>query len=384
VRTLLAAAAAALVAAPAAQAAELFYGVTESNRLVSFASDSPGSIRSSAPISGLLESENILGIDVRPANGRLYGLGSANLLYEIDTGTGRARPLGPLFEVPIRGSSYGFDFDPAADRVRVVSDSELNMRLNPDDGLVVDRIPSSPTVQPDVDLDYADDDPNASTGEENVGAIAYTPGASPRVFGIDTVRDALVRIDPAEEGVLRTVGALGADVEDPNGFDVTAAGAAYAVFRTAGRPTQDLMTVDLASGRVARARRLSAIGTYLRSGRPDPVRALAAVGPVADDRTRPGLVFTPRRTPTVRGMLRGRALVLLVSCSEACRIDASLLSGRRAVARTTRFVRERQGVVKARLTLTRRGRAIVRRNPQRRLRLRVRARDAAGNVTRTR
>ena len=382
VRAALAAILAALALAPAAQAAELFYGVTESNRLVSFASDSPGGIRSSVPISGTLESENILAIDIRPANGRLYGLGSANLLYAIDTGSGVARAVGPLFDVPIRGSSYGFDFNPAADRVRVVSDSELNMRLNPDDGRVVDHLPSSPSIQPDVDLSYADGDPAAGEGE-NVSAIAYTPGTMPQVFGIDTERDALVRLDPPNDGVLHTIGSLGLDASDPNGFDIGADGTAYAVFKRSGRPTQDLMSLDLATGQAVAKGRLSGIGTFVDS-RPDPVRGLTAAGAVADDLTRPGLVFTAVRTPSLRGLLRRRPLVLLASCSEACRVEARLVSGRYTVTRAVRFVRERAGVVRMKLVLSRKDRRYVRRNARRPLRLKVSARDAAGNVTRTR
>ena len=376
------AALATLAAAPAAQAAELFYGVTESNRLVSFASDSPGAVRSSVPISGTLESENILGLDIRPANGRLYGLGSANLLYEIDGGSGVARPVGPLFDVAIRGSSYGFEFNPAADRVRVVSDSELNMRLNPDDGRVVDRNPSSPSIQPDIDLSYAAGDPSAGE-DENVSAIAYTPGAMTQVFGIDTERDTLVRLDPPNEGVLHTVGSLGLDAGDPNGFDIDAAGTAYAVFQRPGRPTQDLMSLDLASGQAVAKGKFSGVGTFV-GGRPDPIRALTAAGAVADDTTRPGLVFTPVRTPSLRGLLRRRPLVLLASCSEACQVEARLVSGRYTVTRAVRFVRERAGVVRMRLVLSRKDRRYVRRYARRPLRLKVSARDAAGNVTRTR
>ena len=110
---------------------------------------------------------------------------------------------------------------------------------------------------------------------------------------------------------------------------------------------------------------------------------MASAGGVPDDRTRPGVVFTPVRTPSVRGLLRGRALVIVVSCTEACRIRAVLRSGRRTVARQVRYVRERAGVVRMRLRLTRKGRRAVRRNPQRRLRLGLSARDMAGNVTRT-
>ena len=215
--------------------------------------------------------------------------------------------------------------------MRVVSDSELNMRLNPDDGRVVDHTPSSPSLQPDVDLSYADGDP-AVGEDENVSAIAYTPGAMTQVFGLDTERDTLVRLDPPNEGVLHTIGSLGTDAGDPNGFDISAAEVAYAVFKRDGRPVQDLMSLDLATGQALAKARLSGIGTFV-AGRPDPIRALTAAGAVADDLTRPGLVFTPVRTPNLRGLLRRRPMVLLASCSEACRVDARLVSGRYTVTR---------------------------------------------------
>jgi Domain of unknown function (DUF4394) len=375
VRAGLAAAIALLAAAPGAQAADLFYGVTESDRLVSFASDSPGAVRSSVPISGTLEAENVIGIDVQPGTGRLFGLGSANVLYRIEPGSGQATPAGPMFEVPIRGAGYGFDISPASGLVRVVSDSELNMRLNPEDGTVVDRIPESPSVQPDVDLHYTPD------SDENVSALAYPAAGAP--LGIDTERDTLVRLDPEDEGVLSIVGALGFDVGDPTGFDIDAQGEAYAVLRRGEQATQELVRIDVASGAATPAAGLSSVGTFLR-GRPDPLRALAVVGTIADDSTRPGLVFTLVRTPRVRGLLRRRPLVILASCSEACRLRAVLRSGRRPVTRATSFVRESAGVVRMRLTLGRRGRRVVRRHPSRRLRLDVTARDAAGNVTTTR
>jgi hypothetical protein len=183
--------------------------------------------------------------------------------------------------------------------------------------------------------------------------------------------------------VLHTVGPLGVDASDPTGFDIAADGGAYAAFLRSGRRGQELLSLDLASGRAAPSARLSGIGTFLL-GRRDPIRALAAAGRVADDRTRPGLVFTPVATPTVGGLLRGRALRLLVSCSEACGITVALRHGGGTVGRARRDVRERAGVVAVRLRLSRAGRRAVRRAPRRRLRLRVTARDAAGNVTRTR
>jgi hypothetical protein len=54
-------AAAALPVLPAsAGAAESFLGVTEGTRLVRFQSDSPGAVRLSRPVVGMLESERVL------------------------------------------------------------------------------------------------------------------------------------------------------------------------------------------------------------------------------------------------------------------------------------------------------------------------------------
>jgi hypothetical protein len=210
--------------------------------------------------------------------------------------------------------------------------------------------------------------------------VAHTPDT---LFGLDTTSNSLVRIDPPDEGVVHTVGPLGVDADNgANGFDVASDGTAYAAFGNAAGAGQRLYSLNLAGGRADLAAKLPEIGTYLGRTR-DPIRALAAAGRVADDTTRPGLVFAPVRTPGVRGLLRGRRLVLLASCTEACRVRAVLRSGRRGVASQVRFVRERAGVVRMRLRLRKKGRRFVRRHPGRRLRLDMSASDMAGNVTRT-
>ena len=44
----------------------------------------------------------------------------------------------------LNGQRFGFDFNPAADRIRVVSDSDQNLRLHPDTGAIA---ASDPPVQ---------------------------------------------------------------------------------------------------------------------------------------------------------------------------------------------------------------------------------------------
>ena len=165
--------AAALLAAPAtASAAEQLAGVTEDNTLVLLRSDSPGNVRYAVPISGLPAGERIVGLDVRPATGGLYGLGASSRLYRIDLGSGQARALGDPFSPLLDGTQFGFGINPVADAGRAVSNNRQNLRLNLDNGRV---------VQADALLQYAAGDPGAGSTPQVVGA-AYanpTPGATP-------------------------------------------------------------------------------------------------------------------------------------------------------------------------------------------------------------
>lgn len=369
-----------------AGAAERFYGVTESNRLVTFNSDSPGALRASRPIRGLRPGEHILGIDLRPSDGRLYAVGTASRLYTIDPRRGRARVIGSTpFGVSLRGHSLGFDFNPAADRLRLVTDAGRNFRLGPSTGRLIDGDLSLAGVQRDRDLSYEANDPAAGK-QPRVGSSAYTANAkapgSTRLFGIDSARDTLVRQDPPNEGVLSSVGRLGIDVREPAGFDVARSGRAYAGLRPAGARV-GLYRVKLGSGRATRAASHNAIGTYV-GRRSDPVRALAAAGRVANDRTPPRVRNLGNERPLIRELVAGRRLQITLSCNEACRASAVLLLGRRTVGRATDDVLGRAGRVKLRLGLSPRGRALVRRVRPRVLRIAFSAVDAAGNAVRSR
>ncbi len=108
------------------------------NRLLGFDTDAPATISSSTPITGLASGESILAIDYRPATGELYGLGSGSRLYVINPVTGAAAQVGGDFAIPIEGDSFDLDFNPAVDRIRVVSNTDQNLRLHPDTGAVVD------------------------------------------------------------------------------------------------------------------------------------------------------------------------------------------------------------------------------------------------------
>ena len=76
---------------------------------------------------------------MRPANGQFYGVGRTSRLYQIQRDHRRATQIGPVFPTLLSGTRFGVDFNPAADRLRVVSDNEQNLRINPDTGASLRR-----------------------------------------------------------------------------------------------------------------------------------------------------------------------------------------------------------------------------------------------------
>jgi hypothetical protein len=105
------------------------------------------------PLQGLPRA-TLVGIDFRIARGVLYALSRQGLLFTVDTASGRLTRVGSgALALPLPVSAFGFDFNPAADRIRVVSGS-FNLRLHPDTGAVVDGDPAREGVQP-MQLAYA-------------------------------------------------------------------------------------------------------------------------------------------------------------------------------------------------------------------------------------
>jgi hypothetical protein len=183
-----------------AQAATV-YGVDGLNNLVSFNSAAPGAYLSSIRITGF--SDSVQALDFRPANGVLYALGGDRVIYTINIGTGAATALGgPL---AIEGTLFGFDFNPVADAIRIVSNTNQNYRANPNTGALIAR---------DTDVAYAN-----PAQDPDVTANAYLSGSTTQ-YAIDTAADTLVT-QANNAGTLATVGALGVDVGARTSFDIS-------------------------------------------------------------------------------------------------------------------------------------------------------------------
>ncbi|GAA3242433.1 hypothetical protein GCM10017691_46500 [Pseudonocardia petroleophila] len=191
-------------------------GLVDGTKLVSFRSDSTriGDNRDrrgggSLDVRGLSGDTRLVGIDYRVQDGRLYGVGNAGGVYSIDD-RGRAQKVKQL-TVALNGSNFGVDFNPAANALRVISDSGQNLR------------------QPFADLNaatIADGGLNyGGTPAAGVAGAAYTnndldPNTATVLFDLDTNRDQLATQNPPNNGTLVPTGPLGVNAGADAGLDI--------------------------------------------------------------------------------------------------------------------------------------------------------------------
>ena len=159
----------------------------------------------------------LVGIDVRPSDGKLYGLAADGAIVTIDPTTGKWEKKSQLSEKLADGARFAVDFNPVADRLRVISSTGASLRINVDDGKA--------TV--DGALKYADTDANKGKTPK-VTAAGYTNSFAgtkeTALFDIDTATGMLVKQAPPNDGILNSVGSLGVKVDGPIAFDIMSDG----------------------------------------------------------------------------------------------------------------------------------------------------------------
>lgn len=247
-------------------AKETLYAVSTANALLAFNAGQPQKILSRRALSGLQPQERVLGIDYRVARGQLFALGSSGRLYRIDTTTAAATPVGAPFAIALRGARFGFDFNPAVDRIRVVSDAGQNLRVHPDTGALVDADPKTDGLQADGGIAYAPSDALAGKPVALVAAAYSYNQVDEKIttnFAIDAQHGVLVTqgsregVVPAvspNTGRLFTVGPLGIKGRAEGvSFDISDVdNVAYAALTGAGAGASVLYRIDLSSGAAVR------------------------------------------------------------------------------------------------------------------------------------
>lgn len=359
------------LAVPAtASAAEELAAVTNSNKVLTFGSDSPGNIDTAYPITGLASGEKIVGIDTRPATGQLYALGKSGALYVLDPSSGATRAVtGPITPVPT-GATYGFNFNPTVDRIRITTDTRQNLRVNPDTGATLVDTP----------LTYAAGQGAGQTPA--VGGVAYTnPVASAtttQLFDIEATRNALVLQNPPNIGTLTTIGtSLGAEVQGPSGFDISKSNAGWASFKPGATGAVNLYKVDLGAGKASGAAASPGIGTVAAA---DDTVAVATLGTVADDKSPPKIVRDIPASASRVNLSKGRSFLGIVSLNEAGRIQVDFRVGKTLVAQGKAELFTRAGAARIRIKATPAGQNVLKKN-YKSLKFRFSARDRAGNLT---
>ena len=273
-RTLLttAALAAAVIAPSAAHAAEGFTAVTSAGQIAQVHSDSSPGLSGIHNVTGLAAGERIVGLDRAPS-GELLALTSAGNIASVDRDTGRATAK---FAAPVTGAvdanaALTFAVAPDGASARIIT-AGRDVTINLANG----------AATAGSGLSFAPGDPNA--GVQAAPALDYA--ADGRLIGVAAGQGAYAVQTAANAATLQTLVATPFPNLQPERSTVASDGSVWTAANLSvkpNRPAQSrLVRWDPASGKIT-----GQDGVFFGVR----LDALAAEGPVADDRTAPDATF---------------------------------------------------------------------------------------------
>lgn len=242
---------------------ETIHALTQDLELLTLNAGRPAQVLQRVQLKGLPAGETLVGIDYRLSRGVLFTLSRTGKVYTVNTETGVLTQVGSApISTALDGSAFGFDFNPAADRIRVVSNTGQNLRLHPDTGAL---------VAVDTPLSYEPGDAQAGQTPQLLAA-AYTYNKRDDKITTNFVLDgrtgSLVRQGSVEgaqpvvspnSGRLFTVGELGTGPLADASLDIAdISGVAFAALRSNAQGPTRLYRVNLTSGK---AEMVGMIGT---------------------------------------------------------------------------------------------------------------------------
>ncbi len=187
-------------------------GLTTDQRLIAFTAKKPDKERNLGRISGLVAPDTaLIGIDFRVQDENLYGVGNGGGIYVINATTGASTKVSQL-TVALAGTSFGVDFNPAANALRIVSDTGQNLR-HPFAGATAGQ------TQTDSPLNYAGVVATGVTGSAYVNND-LDPNTGTTLFALDTNQNQVALQSPPNAGTLVATGKLTVDADSPVGFDI--------------------------------------------------------------------------------------------------------------------------------------------------------------------
>jgi hypothetical protein len=226
-------------------------GLTDRQQLVVFRSDKPGQVTKIDRVSGLVGDSSLVGIDWRVTDGKLYGVGDQGGVYRLRLNDAQATKVSQL-TVALDGTSFDADWNPAANLLRVISDTGQNLRHNVDNA-------ASPLPIGQTAADTALSIPPTVPVATGVTGAAYTnndndPNTATTLFVLDPSRDQVAIQSPANAGLLAPTGLLGVRTTGDAGFDIrtTRSGKARGLATLEVNGNRKLYQVNLFTGSVSK------------------------------------------------------------------------------------------------------------------------------------
>lgn len=210
-------------------------GLVDASTLVMFDTEARA-VSGTIAVTGV---DGLAGIDIRPADNMLYGVTLSGEVVTIDMASGAATVKSTLSEKLPSYKGAIVDFNPMADRLRLMGTDGTNHRVNVDDGAV--------TV--DGSLAFQDGDMHVGETPAIVAAAYINSIGKPEataMFDIDATIVGLIQQVSPNDGTLGAIGKLGIDGGSTYAFDIQAtadlSNTAYLVVDNV------LHTVDLETG----------------------------------------------------------------------------------------------------------------------------------------
>jgi Domain of unknown function (DUF4394) len=197
----------------------------------------------------------VLGFDVRPADGQLWGVATSRQVFTIDPQSGKTTVKSRLSQAFPANVEASVDFNPAVDRLRMIGTNGTNWSVSVDDGVVT----------PQTALTFVQPNPFGGTGTPSVVAAAYinnVPGTKATLlFDIERLTKAIYLQLPPAAGILNPVAPISFDL-DVLGFDIqtTKKGANRGFVANGGR----IREIRFLSGTVSSSTRIAGLPTTVR------------------------------------------------------------------------------------------------------------------------
>lgn len=198
-----------IAAAGGADAATLL-GLTADNAIVAIDSETR---RAAAPVRITGADGRVVGIDQRPQDGRLYGVTERGQIVTIDPRSGRAAQVSRLNTDFAHGGRAVVDFNPVANRLRVMGMSGVNLRVNVDTGEAV----RAGTLKYQAGTPFAETTPRITAGAY---ANSVAGAQSTALYTIDTLTRSYNLQAPPNDGVQQPRGQVAEMLPPGVAFDI--------------------------------------------------------------------------------------------------------------------------------------------------------------------